>query len=741
VANDLVEPIGKSRRTGRGGLRVNRLRAIKSRLPVLLCIILWSGFALAAQQDVFQEESKTQAAVLDSIELKSKDDSTVIDVHFSLPLEYVKHFPQSFGEIVQFQLRSQDASRQATHKEVREGSELFPAEGQQSLLVYVTYEEGVPGGPFLTLRFEHPVRFEVQPGADRLSLSITVHDEALAAIPSAASQQAADKNVDLLMAKARQAITFGNNTGAIDMLRRILQMPENVHTRDANELLGLALERDNQIPRANFEYKKYLKRYPEGEGASRVQQRLAALRDLRPQPKRRLRVSNQSRKPDQFISFGRLSQFYSEYYVDRELEGDAEAEEQELQQRILSTYLSSKWRYRSDERVVQAELGVSHLRDYLAGEPGREDDKKSDMDIKRLYVDVEDKVYGYTARLGRQTTRNGGVFGTFDGAIVGYLVSPLWQISGLAGKPVLYSYSDADLPEKSFIGLKADMESKDKEISSNLFFVRQMVDSILDRQAVGGDIRYAKQDISLFAMLDYDISYQSLNLFNVRFGWNYTKASKLNLSYNRRNLLYTSNMLNNSGASTVEELLDSGLWTESKIRDAAEDRTPVNETLTVGNTHQFHKDLQLSFDVSMFRTSAVRTVTDPVLITGYDASGNQYLYTLQWVSSNTFIERDLYMLGLRHSDFASYRDSSLYLNSRVPLFVKWRPGFRLNISKRDSETYGEQLTISPLVNVDYRAGKAISLEAELGFEFVEKRKETETDEVRKRLRIGYNYTF
>ena len=715
-------------------------------------MFLWGGVAYAVEQEVLQDESKTLAAVLDSIELKSKDDATVIDVHFSLPLEYVKHFPQSFGEIVQFQLRLQDTSRQTTHKEVREGSELFPAEGQQSLLVYVTYEEGVPGGPFLTLRFAHPVRFEVQPGSDRLSLSITVHDEALAAIPSAESQQAADKNADLLMAKARQAITFGNNSGAIDLLRRILQMPENAHTQDANELLGLALERDDQIPRANFEYKKYLKRYPEGEGASRVQQRLAALRELRPEPKRRLRASSQSSKPDQFISFGRLSQAYSEYYVDRELEGDAEAEEQELQQRILSTYLSSKWRYRSEERIVQAELGVSHQHDYLAGEPGREDDKKSEMDIKRLYVDVDDKVYGYMARVGRQTSRNGGVFGTFDGAVVGYLVSPRWQVSGLMGKPVLHSYSDADLPEKSFIGIKADMESEDNEISSDMFFVRQNVDGILDRQAIGGDIRYAKQDISVFGLLDYDISYQSLNLFNVRLGWNYTKANKLNLSYNRRHLLFTTNVLGGGqAATTVEELLDSGQWSESEIRDVAEDRTRIDETLTVGNTYQVNKDLQLSCDVTVLRSHDVPNLTDPVklvtnppedsVIYGSDATGNQFIYSLQWVSSNTFIERDLYMLGLRHSDFATYRDTSLYLNSRVPLFVKWRPGFRLNISRRDSESYGEQITYSPLVNVDYRAGKAISFEAELGFDFVEKREESQPDEVRKRIKLGYNYTF
>lgn len=732
---------------------MNRVRALIHYFSTLLCVVLsMNGFVYAAQQDVLQEDSKARV-VLDSIELKGSGDATVIDVHFRLPLEYVKHFPRDVGEIVQIQLRAEDSLSQNTHKEVREGSELFPSEGQQSVLVYVTYEEGVPGGPFLTLRFSHPVRFEVHPGTDRLSLSIAVHDEALTEIPSAASQPNADKSVDLLMAKARQAITFGNNSGAIELLRKILQLPANAHTQDANELLGLAYERDNQIPRATFEYKKYLKRYPEGEGSSRVQQRLAALREVRLQPKRRLRETTQSRKPDQLIAFGRLSQFYSEYYVDRELEGDAEAEEQTLQQRILSTYLSSNLRYRSEERTVQAELGVSHLRDYLAGKEGREDDKKIDKDVKRLYVDVDDKIYGYTARLGRQSSRNGGVFGTFDGVVAGLRVAPRWQVSGLVGKPVLHSYSDADLPEKSFVGIKADVESESREISSDMFFVRQKVDGILDRQAIGGDIRYAKQDISVFGLVDYDVSYKSLNLFNVRLGWSFTKANKLNLSYNRRHLLFTTNVLGGGQvATTVDELLDSGQWTENEIRDVAEKRTRIDETITVGDTYQIQKDLQVSFDITMLRGHEVPNLTDPIklaqgnppeesIIYGGDATGNQYIYSMQWISNNTFIERDLYMLGLRHSDFATYRDTSLYLNSRVPLFVKWRPGFRLGISRRDSDSYGRRMAYSPKVNVDYRAGKTISFEGELGFDFIKNQDDSIPNEVHKSLRIGYNYTF
>ncbi len=729
---------------------------------------IFSGILLLSLLLVVMPGRAAQA-VLDEIKIKETNGTTVIDVLFSLPLEYLKHFPQKTGEILQIQLGPKKKKRRKLHKEVREGGELLLPTGKNPVLVYVTYEEGVPGGPYLTLRFSQKVSFGISQGPDRKSLRVTVKREKVTATEKAGqvnessagqTKRSGSDNADLMMAKARQAITFGNNKGAIDLLRKIIRAPKNKHARQANELLGLALERDQQVSRARYEYKKYLKRYPEGEGADRVRQRLTSLRDSRVKAKQKLRRSKVMRRKNRFITFGRFTQAYSEYYLDRELETDAEALEKELQQQLLSTHFSIKSRYRGKDRTVQGVFNSSYIYDLLAGDPGRENDEKDDADIRRMYVDVEDRIYGYNGRFGRQTSRNGGVFGTFDGAIAGYHMAPEWVVSAMAGKPVTRTFSDVETSEKFFYGIKADVESTDKKLGSNQFFVQQEVDGILDRQAVGGDVRYAEKGLSVFGLIDYDVLYSELSLFSLRVGWNYSESNKLNFSYNHRNLVLTSQALNGmTGIETIDELRNH--LPESEIRRIAKERTQLNQTLTIGNTYQYSKDRQLNADVTMLHTSGVpeginplklqellaadpldptdpRHNIDPVVF-GSEATGVQFIYSLQFISSNTFVERDLYVLGLRRSDFDTYTDVSAFINARVPLYKKWRTGLRLNVSKRDSASFGKRTTISPVIKFNYRLSRAWSFNSDIGMDFVDNL--SQPDEVRRRLRLSYSYTF
>ena len=686
--------------------------------------------------------------VLDEVEVTTNGEVTTFTINFGLPLEYQKHFPRNIGEIVQIQLSldKDDDSDRVLHKEVREGGELLTPGGEESVLVYVTYEEGVPGGPYLTLRFTHPVRFDIRPGTNRMSVAIIVYDEKQDEKKSGDktnSDGKVAKSVDLMMAKARQSITFSNNKGAIDLLRKIIRKKDHGHTQEASELLGLALERDKQIPRAKYEYRKYLKSYPEGEGSVRVQQRLAALRAIRAKPRRKLRRSKRAKRRDKIMTFGRFTQAYSEYYVDRELEGLAEDIEQELQQRLLSSNFSLKSRYRSEDRTVFGVFNASHSRDFLAGTTGREDDDRDDSDIRRMYIDLDDHVYNIVGKVGRQSSRNGGVFGTFDGVVAGYRISPRWLASAMAGKPIIRTFTDVDIYEKSFYGVKFDVVSEDKKFSNNIFFVQQEVDGILDRQAIGGDIRYAKKGLSIFGLLDYDLFYNDLSLFNVRVGWSYSKSNKLNFSFNRRQLYMTSSALEGMSVNTIDELLD--VMSEKEIQKIAKERTRNSDTLTIGNSYQINKDQQFNMDVTVLQSSGSPGGIDPLevppndTIFPVDPTGNQYIYSLQWISSNTFVERDLYVVGLRLSEFSRYTDTSVFVNARVPISKKWRSGFRLNVSSRESTTFGGRSTVSPLMKLNYRLSRAWSFDSEIGFDFVDN--EESPDEVRTRGRVAYNYTF
>ncbi|MDX1812468.1 MAG: hypothetical protein R3240_11000, partial [Gammaproteobacteria bacterium] len=402
------------------------------------------------------------------------------------------------------------------------------------------------------------------------------------------------------------------------------------------------------------------------------------------------------------------------------------------------------------DRTVFAVFNANHTYDFLAGNEGREDDDKSESDVRRAYLELDDKQYNVVGKVGRQSSRNGGVFGTYDGLEAGYRVTPRWLVSAMAGKPIIRTYSDVEIYEKSFYGVKADVTSANKELSSNMFFVHQDVDGILDRQAIGGDLRYAIKGLSVFALIDYDIAYKDLSLFNVRVGWNYTKSNKLNFSYNRRHLLMTSRALEGMSITTIDKLLD--YLPEDEIREIAEDRTRVDDTLTIGNSYQINEDQQLNADVTILRSTGspggidpekeAQKLIDPTVdstVYPVEATDSQFIYSLQWISSNTFIERDLYVVGLRRSQFTRYTENSMFVNARVPFATQWRPGFRLSYSSRDSESFGKRTTLSPSIKVNYRVNKSWSLDADLGVDIV--KNELAPNEIRTRGRVAYNYIF
>jgi len=793
--------------------------------------------------------------VLKEIKIQTQENDTQVTIDFGIPLRYVKHFPATSGEILQIQLLLEEDQGRNIHKEVKQGPDLASADGAEPLLIYMTYEEGVPGGPYLTLRFARRVSFELDAGDSLTKLNISIRDDQAAKKPvvvakpaekegeptdkpsSAAvvpppspakpvvpeismktleeqvfkqaqkseqqldgrtgtSQKAvpetqketkpkpaesetvlapkeqsisrtpkttapkkAGKDVDELMAKARQALTFGDNDGAIQLLRRIIAMPENEHSQDARELVGLALERSNQIPRAKFEYKKYLKLYKEGEGPTRVSQRLQALQSFDTDRRKKLRKSKR-RSVDTFTSFGRLSQAFTTRYQQREAlndDDDVDSEDIELTRRVDS-HLSLRGRMRTKDRNVQMVFTGNHIFDLLNAED-------TESRVINFFLDYDAFKKGYYTILGRQRVRNSGVFSRFDGAIAGYDFMPWFRAHAYVGKPV--ELHDDRSIDKRFWGLKVDVGRRNDPINMNLYMVNQQADGYSDRQAVGYGVRYADRFTSVFGLLDYDFLFDDINLLNLRWGWKYMENSKLNVSYNFRKLIYLSSALNNQPLNTsLDDVI--GIMGEEEARRLAEDRTNSTKTFTVGNSYQFNRDNQLNIDLTMFQSSGTVTrndllepdpcrttiLPDPnnplppcilVNVAGSPETGRQFTLSSQWISGNLFAQRDLHVFGLRVSKFDTYNDATLFLNSRLPDMNRWKLRPRLTLSYRDfnenSSTTGTRSSIAPSIKIDYAWKKAWIFDFELGLEYVDYTDPDFSNETRENIRIGYSYAF
>jgi|GEM_PF-2033151 len=817
------------------------------RKEVLSGVLLHRFVVLAFCMLVYLSSSSLVFAaenVLKAIKTQSLENGARVNFEFGIPLRYIKHFPATSGEILQIQLLMEKDQGREIHKEVKQGPDLADPSDVDPLLIYVTYEEGVPGGPYLTLRFARRVSFELDAGDRTDGLSVLILDDqakpkpvvtakpeaeeapvapvtppvtppvapsttaqpeismrmleeevfkqaekteaqldakqqgeeevkpatekeqpditrpsreppSSTAVPGVAQRPVApaNKEADELMAKARQALTFGDNDGAIELLRRVIAMPENEHTQDARELVGLAMERSNQIPRAKFEYKKYLKIYEEGEGPIRVRQRLQALQALDTERPKKLRESKR-RTAETFTTFGRLSQAFTTRFQQRDPKNDDDqvgSEDITLTRRIDS-YLSLRSRMRTEDRNIQLVFNGNHIFDLISSED-------TESRVQSFYLDYDAFKQGYYTVIGRQRVRNSGVFGRFDGIIGGYDFMPWFRAHAYVGKPV--ELFDTRPIDKNFWGLKVDIGRRNDPVNMNLYMVNQTSDGYSDRQAVGYGVRYADRETTVFGLLDYDFLFDAVNLLNLRWGWKYLENSKLNVSYNFRQLLYLTSALNNQPIDTTLDTL-IGYIGETEARRLAEDRTNSTSTFTIGNSYQFDRDNQLNVDLTMFQSSGTVTRNDLfrpqnceadndfadcdlIGVTGVPETGRQYTLSTQWIAGNLFAQRDLYVFGLRLSSFDTYNDATIFTNTRLPDLDRWKLRPRLTLSYRDfneeSSTTGTRTSIFPALKVDYAWKKEWIFDFELGVEWVKYTDERFDDELRENVRLGYSYTF
>ncbi len=585
----------------------------------------------------------------------------------------------------------------------------------------MTYEGGVPDRPELILRFIRDVEFDVRNSGDLRTLIIVVRTEIPKepekepelevilpepAMPIPDLSTGAPKMVEL-MDEAGGAMIDRNFRRAIQLYTKVLRNPDTVFRQDAQELLGLARHRNGQLAHAKAEYEKYLKLYPEGPGADRVRQRLSGLLTAAARPKEKLR---KPKRPEDVAEsvwdhqvFGSLSEFYN--YSDTEFEDGTKV----INQSESLTSLDFSTRSRSDRYEIQTQFFgtyAANLRNNGSDDVAR---------VNNLFVDLEDRKWGLSGRFGRQSRSSGGILGRFDGGSVGYEILPEVTINGVFGYPVVSSDDRAFNANKHFYGANFNLGTFWDSVDFNLFAINQEVEGIVDRRAVGGEIRYFDPKISLFSYVDYDISYDELNIFLLNGGWTFSTKTRLNLvlDYRKSPILTTSNALIGQMVQEISGLLN--IFTEDEIRQLARDRTATNKSATIGIVQDLNEKYQVVGEVTISELSATPTSGG---VPGNPSTGKEYFYLAQLIASNLFIEGDINIIEMRYADTMSNDSYSLNLNLRYPITPNFRinPRIQTNLRKNKNDN-GETVTIRPLLRIDYRWKKWLRFELEGGREF------------------------
>lgn len=658
------------------------------------------------------------AQILDTVEVSAEGANAVVRIRFNVLIQYLRHAPTSNGSTIQafFQITAADETAISVVEEERRPppSDLVPR-------VRVVYPSQAPGVQRrIEIMFERPVTFRLRPEDNRtLVLLIPLTPEQIERLrpprpagvelpPSAVVTAPAtdiDRDAEAQMKEAREAMAAGAFDKATVAFNRVLNLPPNAYSQEAQELIGLAREKDGDIARAKAEYELYVKLYPDTPAAPRIRARIA---ELAVAPI----VARAPTRPPQTSWWGSVSQTYYGGKSNGQLTTTTvtpatnattidtiklSAQEQSL----LVNTLDATGRYRDtnwDNRVVVRE---QYNANFLSG---RSDENR----LNALYAETRYLPHRLFARVGRQSATSNGVLGRFDGAVGAWGFSPNARVAAVVGQPV---DTIADL-NKTFYGMALEGDFG-TSAGANLFAIEQVVKGETDRVGIGGEARYFDPQRTAYALVDYDPIFHAFNIAMAQGTFQWSTGTTLNLlaDYRRTPTLQLTNALIADPSQSFDDLLaQKGM---SATRDLAKSLTPISKVFLVGVTQQFSPRWQAGLDVrwsSLSGTPAVGVLPET------PGTGAIWTYTAQLIGNGLTAWQDILVLGgsvLRgKTTDAEQANASWRFTPREMLILE--PGIRWY---RQQDTSGLKLTrTTPSLKFTWRLRDRFAIEGEGDFE-------------------------
>jgi len=552
--------------------------------------------------------------------------------------------------------------------------------------------------------------------------------------PSPALASVGLDQVDKLMADARRAMVAGDVSKAVQIYTKVLRVPNHDRHAEAHEFLGLAREKKGQTAHAKAEYQRYLLLYPDGDGAIRVSQRLAALlaSGRNPAPSAGVIQASPAKSTEKQDSDWRVQTFFSQYY--RRDANQLNEEEEVIIQSALYSDVNLDVRRRGERFYFSSRLSAGYRSDFLDEDEGSGNQSR----VSYAYADLADTETGLRGRIGRQSKNTSGVLGRFDGLNVSYRASERVLVNAVFGQPV-NSAADGLDSERTFYGTSIDYGPIFEDLELGLFFIQQEIEGIEDRQAVGTEFRYFGENKSLWGLIDYDTSYDEISSAFLQGSWRITPRLNVSGSYDRRHTPYlsTGSALIGQPVQSFAELLI--LMTEDEIRSLSIDRTPLANSYTLGVSYSLSPKLQISADANQ---ATVEASPESGGVAAMPEASYRYFSTTL-IASSVFKEGDVSMISLRYSDSDWTEVLSLTLDSRFPIGRRWRINPRLRIDQRHiMSDASDEWQYTPGLRLQYRHNRKFRIEFEAGKRFSQRELEnTDLDRESYFINLGYQLFF
>jgi hypothetical protein len=728
--------------------------AVRRRLKVfaLAGAILCELRPASAQPVVDQLLSDAQLAV--------QKGCVLLKVNFNIRIRYASHFPIERGQELRITVNPIDRGQAAAAATFAREAATVP-NSKAAAIKAIDLETRNPTGPALRILFDHAVAYQVAPGPDTHSIVVAI----AGAKPSAACKpifpaavwtppappQVVDRRgpgapaetrpknrpdgtiseadlraVAAWMDEGRAALKHNDSAGAIRLFTKILKYPENQYSAEAQEMLGLARQKNGQPGEARAEYEDYLRRYPNGEQSERVRQRLAGVVTANGEPGTAFSTPNAQplgappvgrfapTGETNWTLVGSASVFYirddsfravRDPTIAPDPNADPDAHRVHQNEMLASLDLMANWNNDQTKGRIRfsgsEEFGFADSRD-LTG-------------VAALSVDATVKDWNLRTVIGRQTLNTDGVLGRFDGALLSWQALPMVRLDLVSGSPALSRF---DLPfkdEKLFYGAAIGLGPFFGGFETTLYAIEQRDRWLVDRESIGAEFRYFDETKYAFGTVDYDILFQRLNAAIFSGSWTLPDKSTIygGADYRRTPYLSTWNALLNQPFTTLYDMLRFA--TNEQLQQLAVDQTSIYKSAMLGFSHPLTDKFQVSADATIVN------LTQPIPAIGLDPSlgklpaGNEYYYSAQLIGNNLVKDGDMYIAALRYSQLTNSNRYVLDLNTRFPLNEDWRLSPRLRVGYAVGNGIDlKEYTVLPSFLVDYYWTKDLNFEFELG---------------------------
>jgi len=546
-----------------------------------------------------------------------------------------------------------------------------------------------------------------------------------------------------LMKLGHKALIAGENEKALQIFNALLNLPPNKQSQGAQEWIGVARQRKGEYVKAKAEYELYLKLYPSGDGAIKIRQRLAALQEAMTQ-RAQTKTDRPVRKIEEMRVYGSVYEYYYGGYSQSKITDtttNTTTKFNNQDQSMLQSAFDVTGRYRKNEYDNKLVVRGTQTYNTLANN----DAQRNISRLRALYSEHSSQD-SYMVRIGRQPGNTGGILDyRFDGALVRYTAVPQFlSLNLVGGQPRQFNLTPNYVPDdprnfslnwqRYFYGANVDIGPLWQAWSGNAYYMNQMVNGVVDRRAVGTELRYAANGKNAFGLVDYDISYGALNIAMLNGTWITEGTTYTFMADHRRTpYLTTTNALFGVPNASLDLINTTN---EAALRAQAKAITATSDLLLAGVLHAVSKDWQLGGDVRYNRISGTsaenclvilpgtstvflnpNAITDaPCSLQALPGTGNIWTYTAQAIGANFPFEKSTFVMNASYITSQAYRGESLSLNLLGRFGPQWQlDTFLLLYHQKDSFNV-ELYRVTPTVRMDYRFFNSWTLEASGGVE-------------------------